>query len=176
MSSQLRTDIWNDMVHTDRLQRYYGELAGKLAGREKAMTVVTTVFATLSVVVAAGGAPSELSLLAAALTVAASSLPLIYRLSGVVTSATYCRKRLDDLLVGWRALWQETDELPTDEARRRWEKLAEEKNGITALMSSRKVDEKLRDSTEKQAYGYWEEQRKNEIARQSETRAVLPAV
>ncbi len=164
------------MVHTDRLQRYYGELAGKLVDREKAMTVVTTVFATLSVVAAAGGGPSELSLVAAALTVAASSLPLIYRLSGVVTSATYCQKRLDDLLVGWRALWQEIDELPKDEASRRWEKLAEERNGITALMSSRKVDEKPRDSTEKQAYSYWEEQRKNEIARQSGTRAALPAV
>ena len=48
--------------------------------------------------------------------------------------------------------------------------------GYEEPAEARRVDEKLRDSTEKQAYRYWEEQRKNEIARQSETRAALAAI
>ncbi len=43
-------------------------------------------------------------------------------------------------------------------------------------MSSRKMDEKLRDSTEEKTDAYWEIQKDNQIERQTDPRYALPAV
>lgn len=176
MYSELRTDVWNDMIHTDSLVRYYGELAGKLAWREKAMTVATSLFATVGLVVSLLGVGASWTSVAIGIAVATSVLPLVYRVSGVVTSATYCEKRLGDLMVEWRQLWQQVDHLPPDEVRKQWKRLSRRMNEITSLMSSGRMNEKLRDSTERQADEYWEAQKQNQIARQNDPRYALPAV
>lgn len=98
MDSEVRTDVWNDMIHTDGLARYY-----------------------------------------------------------------------------WQ-LWQQVDHLPTDEVREQWKRLSGRMNEITSLMSSGRMNEKLRDSTEKQADEYWEAQKQNQIARQNDPRYALPAI
>ena len=155
MIGDLRTDVWNDMVDTDRLGRYYGELAGKLASRDRLLAVTTTVLAMVSVAVASSG-EVVWTVVATSLTVAASVVPLAYRIGGVVTSLMHCQKRFEDLAVEWRELWQEFNDMPPATARMKWQELAKKKNEITALMSSGRMDEKLRDSTEEQAYEYWE--------------------
>ncbi len=176
MSNELRTDVWNDMVHTDGLVRYYGELAGKLARRERAMAVATAVFATVGLVVSLVGVGTLWISVAIGLAVVSSILPLVYRVSGIVNSATYCQKRLGDLLVEWRDLWQQVDQLPRDELRERWQRLARKKNDLTSLMSSGKIDERLRDSTEEQADAYWESHGEQQVERQNDPRYALPAV
>ncbi len=176
MNGELRTDVWNDMIHTDGLVRYYGELAGKLAWREKAMAVATAVFAMAGLVVSLLGVERGWVSLAVGLAVVSSILPLIYRLGGAVTSATYCQKRLGDLMVEWRALWRQVDSLPADEVHKEWRRLDRRANEITSLMSSRKMDEKLRDSTEEKTDAYWEIQKDNQIERQTDPRYALPAV
>lgn len=175
MNSELRTDVWNDMIHTDGLVRYYGELAGKLARRQQAMAIVTSVLAMVSLVVSLLGVGTGWTSLSIGLAVTASFFPLIYRVSGKVTTATYCQKRLGDLMGEWRALWQEVDTLPVNEVRDRWQRLDQRMNEITSLMSSGKMDEKLRDSTEKETDAYWETHRNNQIERQKDPRYALPA-
>ncbi len=174
MNSELRADVWNDMVDTDRLARYYGELAGKLARKEQWMTVITTVMAMISLVTAASPAGSW-TLLPVALTVASSVLPLVYRVSGVVTAAAYRQQRLSDLLIEWKALWQEIDDLPPDQVREQWQRMARELNEITARMSRRGKDDKLLESTMEQAYDYWGN-RQVQIREQNEARLAIPAV
>ncbi|MCY4571414.1 MAG: hypothetical protein OXF01_01330 [Gemmatimonadetes bacterium] len=174
MSSELRTDVWSDMVDTDRLARYYGELAGKLARKEQWMTVITTVMAMISLVTALSPAGSW-TLLPIALTVASSVLPLIYRVSGVVAAAAYRQQRLGDLLIAWKALWQEIDDLPLDHVREEWQRMARELNEITARMSRRGKDEKLIESTMEQAYDYWEN-KQIQIREQNEARLAISAV
>lgn len=127
MNSELRADVWNDMVDTDRLARYYGELAGKLASKEQWMAVITTVLAMISLATALSPAGSW-TILPVALTVASSVLPLVYRVSGVVTAAAYRQQRLGDLLIQWKALWQEIDNLPPDQVREQWRRMAREQN------------------------------------------------
>ena len=174
MNSELRADVWNDMVDTDRLARYYGELAGKLARKEQWMTVITTVMAMISLVTAASPAGSW-PLLPVALPVASSVLPLVYRVSGVVTAAAYRQQRLSDLLIEWKALWQEIDDLPPDQVREQWQRMARELNEITARMSRRGKDDKLLESTMEQAYDYWGN-RQVQIREQNEARLAIPAV
>ena len=180
MNSELRADVWNDMVDTDRLARYYGELAGKLARKEQWMTVITTVMAMISLVTAASPAGSWTASVAScprsvALTVASSVLPLVYRVSGVVTAAAYRQQRLSDLLIEWKALWQEIDDLPPDQVREQWQRMARELNEITARMSRRGKDDKLLESTMEQAYDYWGN-RQVQIREQNEARLAIPAV
>ena len=50
MNNHPREDVWGDMVDTDRLGRYYGEWAGKLAKREKGWAVATTGLAMVSLI------------------------------------------------------------------------------------------------------------------------------
>ena len=175
VNSELRTDVWNDMIHTDGLVRYYGELAGKLARRQQVMAIVTSVLAMVSLVVSLLGVGTGWTSLSIGLAVTASFFPLIYRVSGKVTTATYCQKRLGDLMGEWRALWQEVDTLPVNEVRDRWQRLDQRMNEITSLMSSGKMDEKLRDSTEKETDSCWETHRNNKIERQKDSRYALPA-
>ena len=75
MSGNIRTDIWNGMVEADRLARYYGQLAGKLASQERWMAIATTGLAMVSVAVAATGHMVG-TLVATAATVVASAASL----------------------------------------------------------------------------------------------------
>ena len=152
--SDLRTEVWSYMVETDRLKRYYGELAGKLSGRERWMTGTTTVLAMVAVGVASFGQVAW-TVVATLMTVAASLVPLVYRVSGVVTAATQRQARLGDLFVEWRELWGQVDDLSPEDIRTKWKKLASRQNEITEVMVDKKMDRKLRDSTEKEAYDYW---------------------
>lgn len=61
-----------DMIHTDGLVRYYGELAGKLARRQQAMAIVTSVLAMVSLVVSLLGVETGWTSLSIGLAVTAS--------------------------------------------------------------------------------------------------------
>ena len=52
LNESIRTAIWNEMVDTDRLARYYGALAGKKADLEQRTAILTTVLALVSLAVA----------------------------------------------------------------------------------------------------------------------------
>ncbi|MDE2870074.1 MAG: hypothetical protein OXQ94_00055 [Gemmatimonadota bacterium] len=105
MSNEFRDSVWEGMVHADRLRRYYGRLAGRMAKVERAMTVAALVLALVTAFLANAG--HALLLPAAVLTAVATALPLIFRLGDRITEAAYCGKRLSDLYVDWEDLWQE---------------------------------------------------------------------
>ena len=116
MSTEFRKSVWEGMVHADRLRRYYGGLAGRMAKLERAMTVVALVLALVTAFLA--NAEHALLLPAAILTAVATALPLIFRLGDRITEAAYCGKRLSDLSVGWEDLWQEAYGPPAGRCRR----------------------------------------------------------
>lgn len=158
MSNKFRDSVWEGMVHADRLRRYYGRLACRMAGKERAMTVAALVLALVTAFLANAG--HALLLPAAILTAVATALPLIFRLGDRITEAAYCGKRLSDLLVAWEDLWQEAYRLQPDDAvdrrlaeRRR--ELAASMNEITALKAQVPENKILRKATQDEAYAYW---------------------
>ena len=153
-NESIRTAIWNEMVDADRLARYYGALAGRKANVEWWMAILTTLFALISFALASQGVGGWV-ILSTGLTVLTSAVPLVFRLSGTVLTATYTQKALADITVEWKGLWRRQHELPAEAAEEEWRTLARRTNEITAPRSSDKVDERLRDTTEKEAYDYW---------------------
>ncbi|MDE2761918.1 MAG: hypothetical protein OXQ94_00850 [Gemmatimonadota bacterium] len=151
----LRTAIWNEMVDTDRLARYYGALAGRKAELERRMTVLTTGLALVSLTVALLDTQAWVLLLSIALTAVTSAVLLVCRVGGTVRSAAYTQKALGDISIEWEALWRREGELPTAEAEETWRALARRKNELTAPHASERMDERLRDATEAEAYDYW---------------------
>ncbi len=159
MSNEFRDSVWEGMVHADRLRRYYGRLAGRMARKERAMTVAALVLALVTAFLANAG--HALLLPAAILTAVATALPLIFRLGDRITEAAYCGKRLSDLLAAWEDLWQEAYRLQPDDAvgrrlaeRRR--ELAASMNEITALKAQVPENKTLRKATQDEAYAYWQ--------------------
>lgn len=152
-NTETRTHVWEGMVDADRLRRYYGQLAGKLARRERRMTVATCLLALVTSGLAINSHPYTLAL--AILTAVASALPLIYRLGSQITEAAYCGKRLDDLSVDWRELWQQVDDLPRQEAIAQWRMLERTLNEITALKDQVPEDRALSQAAQEEAYAYW---------------------
>ena len=94
-------------------------------------------------------------LLSIALTAVASSVPLVCRVGGTVRSAAYTQKALADIGIEWEALWRRERDLPTTAAEETWRALARRKNALTAPHASERMDERLRDTTETEAYDYW---------------------
>ena len=68
---------------------------------------------------------------------------LLSRLGDRVLSAAYCQKRLGDLSIEWRALWQRVEELPADEVRSRWQSLAQRLNDATAHKATETIDKRF---------------------------------
>lgn len=155
LNESIRTAIWNEMVDTDRLARYYGALAGKKADLERRTAMLTTVLALVSLAVALLDTQAWVLLISIALTVVTSAVPLVYRVGGTVRNATYTHKALADVGIEWEALWRRERDLPTAEAEETWRALARRKNELTAPRTSEKMDGRLRDTTETEAYDYW---------------------
>ena len=154
-NESIRTAIWNEMVDTDRLARYYGALAGKKADLERRTAILTTGLALVSLVVAVLDTQAWVLLLSIALTAVASAVPLVCRVGGTVRNAAYTQKALGDLGIEWEALWRRERDLRTAAAEETWSALARRKNELTVPHASEGMDERLRDATEAEAYDYW---------------------
>lgn len=165
MDAKLRTAIWDGMVETDRMARYYGYLAGKLARREKWASVATTTFGVISAYSIANSSSGSgwmwSATIFATLTVAASVVPLVFRYGGIIASAAHCQSRLDLLSQRWNTLWLSRDFVDTEEALRQWQEITKEQTEITSFQSATPIDRKLSEATRKEAHGYW----KNEADR-----------
>ena len=153
MTDDLRTSIWEGMVHTDRLRRYYGRLAGRLSRLDRWVAVATSGLALSTVALAFQ--EHGLVLTSAVLTAIVGSLPLVFRLGDQVTDAAYCAKRLADLAIKWQELWQKLDRMDEEELSSRWKQLDTELNDITALKERVPEHRRLRKKTQKEAYAYW---------------------
>ena len=172
MDTKLKTAIWDRMVETDRVARYYGRLAGKLARREKWASIATTTLSVVSAYSVANAMASNGGWLWAAigfstLTVAASVFPLVFRYGGMVSSASYCQVRLGLLSTKCKELWLVRDSIDSDQALRRWRALEMEQSEITAFQSAKPLDRKLARATERESTEYWknEAERLNRIAK-----------
>ena len=161
MDEQLRKDIWNGMVDSDRLARYYGALAARLARKEKAATVATPVLASLTALLMAFDI-AWLDIAGILATVAASALALVWRTGPAAVATAYRVERIQEIHIGYKNLWQwVADGVPEDGAERLrefWNDLQLRLNRITAEAATEPVRKKLHEQSEERAYDYWKEQ------------------
>ena len=165
MEAKLKTAIWDRMVETDRLARYYGRLAGKLARRERMASIATTTLSVVSAYSVANGIGGGGGWVWAAIgfstaTVAASVVPLVFRYGGMISSAAYCQVRLELMSTKCKELWLVRDSIDTDQALNRWRALEQEQSEITAFQSAKPLDRKLVRATRKENDEYWEDEAK----------------
>ena len=118
------------------------------------MTIGTCLLAFLTAALAHKGI-TNWTVAVAILTAISGGLPLVYRLGEQITDAAYCGRRLSDLMVRWRELWNQVGSLPEDEVAAQWSKLAIEVNEVTALKERMPEDKKLLGATEEESYAYW---------------------
>ena len=172
MDTKLRTAVWDQMAETDRVARYYGRLAGKLARREKWASIVTTTLSVVSAYSVANSIAGDEGWLWAAigfstLTVAASVFPLAFRYGGTISSASYCQVRLGLLSSKCKELWLGRDSIASEQALDMWRAHERERSEITAFQSARPLDRKLARATEQESHAFWdaEARRLNRIAK-----------
>lgn len=160
MSSQLKDDIWEGLVNSDYYLRYYGELAGKLAWRERFASYLVAVLAvsTLGVEIVSAN-PDEWRPVLILLTAASSIWPLVYRKTGRIARAGFLQHELAAIHDDWKKLWQdcqgeEADELALQE---QWSSLTRKMTDSTAMESLEPTPKKLRGATEDANERYWTE-------------------
>ena len=171
MDRKLKTALWDQMVETDRMARYYGRLAGKLASREKWGSIATTTLSVVSAYsiansIVGNGGWLWMAIAFSTLTVAASVFPLVFRYGGMISSASFCQVRLGLLSTKCKELWLLRNSIDSDQALDRWRALERERSEITAFQSAKPLDRKLARATEKESNAYWkgEAKRLNHIA------------
>ncbi len=101
MDEQLRKDIWDGMVNSDRLARYYGALASRLALKEKAATVATPVLASLTAFLMAYGTAAWMEVASILATIATSTLALIWRTAPAAAATAYRVERIHEIHIGF---------------------------------------------------------------------------
>lgn len=156
---QLRRDVWNSMVDSDRLCRYYGRLAGKLGKREKWAARVAFALALLTLVLTTVPTLPNAWILvgSAVLTAAAAFIPVVDRAGGRLAMASYREKALGDIHREFVVLWQnlENPDTEPDVIQETWNDLDAQINVLTAIESAEPEDLKLSKATEDETYDYW---------------------
>lgn len=162
MDEQLRKDIWDGMVNSDRLARYYGALASRLALKEKAAAVATPVLASLTAFLMAYGTTAWMEVAGILATVATSTLALIWRTAPAAAATAYRVERIQEIHIGYKNLWQwVADGVPAEDTERLrsfWNGLQLELNRVTAEAATEPVRARLQKQSEKGAYDYWKKQ------------------
>ncbi|MCY3705294.1 MAG: hypothetical protein OXH08_07300 [Gammaproteobacteria bacterium] len=150
---QLRADVWKGRLHSARLSRYYGSLAGKLARQTRNLMIGGCVLAFASPYVSA---LSELASVACGLAGVTLALVTLSRGHQRIISAMFMQNQLENLETEWTALWQQVEDGETgpSDASDRWKHLSNQLTAITAQSSQYQPDNELKASTEADAYNY----------------------
>ena len=159
IDATIRTAVWDGRFQADRLQRYYGELADKMAKRDRIAAVCTTVGAMCGMAFTMSSF-ARFTWLPILGTIVCSLWPLLYRAGGRLRSTASCHTRLSQIYVEFDSLWLgiEADSASDDHSvRESLMLLTSRMDEATAQMAETGTyDKKLSGQVEKQAYRYWE--------------------
>ncbi|MDE3261221.1 MAG: hypothetical protein OYL41_04460 [Acidobacteriota bacterium] len=103
VKSAVRDEVWAQMVQTDRLQRYYGELVNQQVRLNRVMAGVTTAFAMVTLALIQ--LSSDYAWAFALGTIAGSIVPFVYRSDSKISRALECRRELGYSYEQLRSLW-----------------------------------------------------------------------
>ena len=147
VSDQTRNDIWQELLDSDRLVRYYAAVANHYR-RLHLFTLLLLAFGAASSFAAVLGVLPSVQLIASALVGLVVAWVLIAdyaKKAAVVHTISFQCSRLD---VQWQSLWREVEHIEEEAARQRLVELANQMNDVTSrsgdagIVENRRLNEK----------------------------------
>lgn len=152
MESTKRDAVWNGMVQSDRLTRYYRMLAAQLSTRDRyvswAFTAAASVFAGASFL------GQDWALNAAVLLAILGMGPVGRPSTRRIVNALHCRHQLSKVHAEWKELWREVDgggDVPSSAIR----SLSNRESEITAQCAQDWTNDRVYKRSEKESYDFW---------------------
>ena len=152
MQSNKREAVWNGMVQSDRLTRYYRMLAAQLSARDRYVGWAFT--AAASVCAGASFLGESWALNAAVLLAILGMGPLGRPSTRRIVNALHCAQQLGKVHTEWKELWREVDDggdVPSSAIR----SLSDQENDITAQCAQDWANDRIYDKSEKESYEFW---------------------
>ena len=149
--------VWEGMVGTDRMVRYYGYVLQNFERRNMVLRLLAAMFSSGALI--AFFASNEWQYLLPACSFVAAALNLWPAERNYVTAAAHSldiQRQLHRLMVEWKELWADIDSQPESELQTRWRSLADRTARVTEEASSKvPLIESLARRSQEEAYTYW---------------------
>ena len=147
-----RDAVWDGMVGSDRLARYYGSLAARLSAWDQYISWGVTGAAAICV--AGSLMDKQWAVWAAGAAALLSMGPLVRPRTRQIVRSFYCAQRLAENHIKWKELWREM-EASGDVSDARIGDLSKEMTETTAPNVQDRVHSAIADRTERQCYAFW---------------------
>ena len=148
VSDQTRNDIWQELLDSDRLVRYYTAVANRYR-RLNACTLWLLVFGAASSFAAVLAVlPNNVQLIANAVVGLAAAWALVADYAKKAAVAHTISSQCNRLDVQWQSLWREVEHIEEEAARQRLVDLANQMNDVTSrsgdagIVDNRRLNEK----------------------------------
>ena len=133
MNSSSRIDlVYQSLLHTEMLQRYYGHLAHKLERRETTLSVLSVVLASGAVLLFFSALSHWFSGSLILLSAVIQTWLSFQRLGKKSLTSSHLQTTFSHLTDEWKLLWAGVSSLPQDEIERRWRELQRQGQAATA--------------------------------------------
>ncbi len=148
--------IWEEVVDSDRMCRYYGYLAQRLS-RVSQVLAIGTVGATSGTVLALlSRFPEWVPAVAAAAAAVASLTLVIGRYQDKAASSADIRRKLGEIGTDWKALWSDVYSRDDAELRAQWRSLVRRQAAIIERAPSElPLSKSLARRSQREADWYW---------------------
>ncbi|WP_419164240.1 hypothetical protein [Candidatus Palauibacter sp.] len=152
-----RKAVWEGLIESDQLQRYYGHHASKLLKRSRYGVWIAAGLAAASAILFA----FQVNPWGAVLAALAALVNVVLGISDAgdrVVTAAYRQNRLDALHVNLRTLWERIEAgepMENREVLDEYRRISLEIATITPADTRGGVDDKLWESCQEQAHAYW---------------------
>lgn len=157
MQNQTVRLVWEGMVGTDRMHRYYGYVLQKLERRNMILRFLAALLSSIALVGFFVANEWQYLLPVCSFVAAAVNLWLAER--NYVNAAAHSldiQRQLHRLMVEWKQLWADIDSQPESDIQTRWKSLADRTARVTEEASSKvPLIQSLAKRSQEEAYTYW---------------------
>ena len=157
MQNQTVRLVWEGMVGTDRMHRYYGYVLQSLERRNMILRFSAALLSFVALVSFFVANEWQYLLPVCSFVAAAVNLWLAER--NYVNAAAHSldiQRQLHRLMVEWKQLWADIDSQPESDIQTRWKGLADKTARVTEEASSKvPLIQSLARRSEEEAYAYW---------------------
>lgn len=157
MQNQTLRLVWEGMVGTDRMHRYYGYVLQRLQRRNMILRFSAALLSFVALV--SFFVANEWQYLLPVCSFVAAGVNLWFAERNYVNAAAHSldiQRQLHRLMVEWKQLWADIDSRPESDIQTRWKGLADRTACVTEEASSKvPLIQSLARRSEEEAYTYW---------------------
>ena len=148
--------IWEEVVDSDRMCRYYGYLAQRLSRVSQVLAIGTVGATSGTVLTLLSRFPEWVPAVAAAAAAVASLTLVIGRYQDKAANSADIRRKLGEIGTDWKALWSDVYSRDDAELRAQWRSLARRQAAIIECAPSElPLSKSLARRSQQEADWYW---------------------